>query len=62
MAKIVGALTTSHIPSIGNAISNNVQEDPYWKKFFQGYQGAHEWLRRSDIRDRRAGDIGLTGP
>ena len=46
MAKIVGALTTSHIPSIGNAISNRVQDQPYWKDFFQGYKGAHEWLER----------------
>ena len=46
MARIVGALTTSHIPSIGNAISNRVQDEPYWKDFFQGYIGAHEWLKK----------------
>lgn len=61
MARIVGALTTSHIPSIGNAISNNVQEDPYWKKFFQGYRGAHEWLEdvKPDVAVMVFNDHGL---
>ena len=44
MAQIVGAITTSHIPAIGNAISKGIQEDPYWQPFFQGYEGTHEWL------------------
>jgi protocatechuate 4,5-dioxygenase beta chain len=61
MARIVGALTTSHIPSIGNAISNNVQEDPYWKKFFQGYRGAHAWLNevKPDVAVMVFNDHGL---
>ena len=61
MARIIGALTTSHIPSIGNAISNNVQEDPYWKKFFQGYHGAHEWLNdvKPDVAVMVFNDHGL---
>lgn len=44
MAKIVGGITTSHIPAIGNAISNGIQEDPYWAPFFEGYDEVHEWL------------------
>jgi protocatechuate 4,5-dioxygenase beta chain len=44
MARIVGALTTSHIPSIGNAISKGLHGDEYWKPFFKGYGGAHKWL------------------
>jgi protocatechuate 4,5-dioxygenase beta chain len=46
MAKIVGSITTSHIPSIGNAISKGIQEDPYWKHFFDGYDEVHQWLDR----------------
>lgn len=44
MAKIVGGLTTSHIPAIGNAIANNLFEDPYWKPFFDAYPYARNWL------------------
>ena len=44
MARIVGGLTTSHIPAIGNAIARELFEDPYWKPFFDGYPAAREWL------------------
>jgi len=46
MAKIIGGLTTSHIPAVGNAIANNMQEDPYWKGFFAGYPPARAWLEK----------------
>ena len=46
MATIVGAITTSHIPAIGNAISKGIQDDPYWKDFFQGYDEVHAWLEK----------------
>lgn len=44
MAKIVGGLTTSHIPAVGNAIANELFDDPYWKPFFDAYPPAHAWL------------------
>lgn len=44
MAKIVGGLTTSHIPAIGNALSKELYDDPYWKPFFDGYPPARAWL------------------
>ncbi|SMH44137.1 class III extradiol dioxygenase family protein [Azospirillum agricola] len=44
MAKIVGGVTTSHIPAIGNAIAKELFEDPYWKPFFDGYPAVREWL------------------
>ncbi len=44
MAKILGGITTSHIPAVGNAIANELQDDPYWKPFFDGYPKIHEWL------------------
>lgn len=46
MAHIIGALTSSHIPSIGNAISNGLQNEPYWKPFFDGYKPVVSWLEQ----------------
>ncbi len=46
MARIVGAVTTSHIPAIGKAIARNLHEDPYWKPFFDGFPPVHRWLAR----------------
>jgi protocatechuate 4,5-dioxygenase beta chain len=44
MATLVGAVTTSHVPSIGRAIANKLQQDPYWKPFFDGFAPVHRWL------------------
>jgi protocatechuate 4,5-dioxygenase beta chain len=44
MAKIVGGITTSHIPAVGNAIARKLHNDPYWKPFFDGYPPVHKWL------------------
>lgn len=44
MARIVGGLTTSHIPAIGNAIARELFEDPYWRPFFDGYPPVRQWL------------------
>jgi protocatechuate 4,5-dioxygenase beta chain len=44
MARIVGGLTTSHIPAIGSAIAKGLYSDPYWKPFFDGYPQARAWL------------------
>jgi protocatechuate 4,5-dioxygenase beta chain len=46
MARIVGAVTTSHVPAIGRAIARNLQADPYWKPFFDGFPPVHAWLDR----------------
>ena len=46
MAQIVGGLASSHIPSIGGAIAKGLQQDPYWKPFFDGFPPAHQWLQR----------------
>ena len=46
MARIVGALGVTHVPYIGRAIANNLQQDPYWKPFFDGFPPAHEWLKK----------------
>lgn len=44
MARIVGGVTSSHIPAIGGAIAKGLQDDPYWKPFFDGYPKARDWL------------------
>ena len=48
MAKILGGITCSHIPAVGNAIANNLQQEPYWKRFFDGYVPAQEWLKEQN--------------
>ena len=44
MARIVGAITTSHVPAIGRAIDKGLQDDPYWKPFFDGFPPVRDWL------------------
>ena len=46
MASIVGTITTSHVPAIGGAIAKGLQNDPYWKPFFDGFQPVRDWLKR----------------
>jgi len=46
MATIIGAVATSHIPAIGNALTHKLQGDPYWKPFFDGYPPVHAWLEQ----------------
>ena len=47
MARIIGGISTSHIPAIGNAIAKGLQQDPYWKPFFDGYPPVRNWLQRT---------------
>ena len=47
MAKIIGALTTSHVPAIGGAIAKGLQQDPYWKPFFDGFPPVRQWLSQT---------------
>ena len=44
MANIIGGIGTSHIPAIGGAIHKGLQQDPYWKPFFDGYPPVRQWL------------------
>ena len=46
MANIIGALATSHIPAIGGAIAKGLEQDSYWKPFFDGFGPARQWLNR----------------
>jgi protocatechuate 4,5-dioxygenase, beta chain len=47
MATIVGGIGTTHVPSIGKAIADGKQNDPYWKPFFKGFDYVHHWLARA---------------
>ena len=44
MAKIVGGINVTHVPYIGRAIANNLQQDAYWKPFFDGFPPVRDWL------------------
>jgi protocatechuate 4,5-dioxygenase beta chain len=46
MARIIGGIGTTHVPSIGKAIADKKQDDPYWKPFFSGFDAVHPWLAR----------------
>jgi protocatechuate 4,5-dioxygenase beta chain len=46
MATLIGGITTSHVPAIGRAIARDLQADPYWKPFFDGFPPVHAWLER----------------
>jgi len=48
MARLVGGVTTSHIPAIGNAMTNGLEQTPYWKRFFDGYEPVKQWLHDVD--------------
>jgi protocatechuate 4,5-dioxygenase beta chain len=45
MARIIGGLTTSHVPAIGGAIARGLQQQDYWKPFFDGFLPVHQWLQ-----------------
>jgi protocatechuate 4,5-dioxygenase beta chain len=61
MAQIVGAITTSHVPAIGRAIDKGLQDDPYWKPFFDGFPPVRKWLAevRPDVAVMVYNDHGL---
>lgn len=44
MSEIVGGIFTSHVPAIGQAMARGIQNEPYWKPFFDGFAPVHEWL------------------
>ncbi|WP_043830088.1 gallate dioxygenase [Muricoccus aerilatus] len=44
MARIIGGIGTSHVPTIGVAYDKGKQEAPAWAPLFQGYEPARRWL------------------
>ena len=52
----------SHIPMIGMAINRSLQQDPYFKPFFDGFAPVHRWLaqNRPDVAVIFYNDHGLS--
>lgn len=44
MARIVGGIGSSHVPSIGKAYDMGQQEEPDWKPVFDAYKPVQKWL------------------
>ena len=58
MASIIGAIASSHTPTIGFALDTGKQDDPAWAPIFEAYRPVQRWLaeKRSDVlrpRQRR---------
>ena len=51
MAKIIGAIATSHTPTIGFAKDRRLGNDPIWKPIFDAYEPIRAWLadKRADV-------------
>jgi gallate dioxygenase len=44
MAKIIGAIASSHTPTIGFALDANKQNDAVWAPIFKAYEPVRRWL------------------
>jgi gallate dioxygenase len=51
MARIIGAIASSHTPTIGFAFDRNKQDDPVWAPIFEAYRPIQAWLadKRPDV-------------
>lgn len=51
MARIIGAIGTSHVPTIGVAYDKGRQNEPAWTPLFDGYKPVARWLaeRKPDV-------------
>lgn len=48
MAKIIGGIGTSHIPTIGRVIDHDEMYGEYWEPFVKGIQPAREWMKKNN--------------
>ena len=46
MARIVGGVGLSHVPSVGPAYDRGKQQDPAWKPLFDAYVPVRSWLEK----------------
>jgi len=44
MARILGAVASSHSPTIGFALDQHKEQDPTWAPIFEGYRPVRRWL------------------
>ena len=51
MARIIGGIGTSHVPTIGMAFDRKKRDDPDWAPLFKGYEAVAAWLaeRKPDV-------------
>ncbi len=51
MAKIIGGIGTSHVPTIAMAYDRKKQSDPDWAPLFEGYEPVARWMakRKPDV-------------
>jgi gallate dioxygenase len=51
MARIIGAITASHTPTIGFAFDRQKQDDPVWAPIFEAFRPIQRWLedRKPDV-------------
>ena len=51
MAQIIGAIATSHTPTIGFAYDRDKAQDPVWAPIFEAFKPVQNWLqeRRPDV-------------
>lgn len=51
MAKLIGGIGTSHVPSIAMAIDKGLRHSDEWAPFFDGYTPAQDWVaeKKPDI-------------
>jgi len=45
MATIIGAIATSHTPTIGFAFDKQQQNDPVWQPIFEAFEPVRGWIR-----------------
>ena len=45
MAQIIGAIATSHTPTIGFAFDHNKQDDPVWSPIFKAFEPVRQWVK-----------------
>jgi gallate dioxygenase len=45
MAQIIGALASSHTPTIGFAFDRNKRDDPAWAPIFKHYEPLQNWIK-----------------
>jgi len=51
MAEIIGAIASSHTPTIGFALDAGKHKDPVWQPIFEAYMPVRQWLedRKPDV-------------
>ncbi|MBV5293504.1 MAG: gallate dioxygenase [Curvibacter lanceolatus] len=45
MAQIIGAIATSHTPTIGFAFDRDKQHDPVWAPIFEAFKPVQQWIK-----------------